>query len=574
MPSGSVTITTADGDRRAVRRRTRRPASSSATRLNLVGGICDPFTGCLERGQLARLDDRLRPLLPVPLPRLGQRRQRGRLHVRQRRQGLDQRTGRARASRSPRRRGAPTSTSSGTTLFYGPSGGNTGTFTVTADVDRLRRSGIDKVTFPSLSGMTGGGDDTTSPYQSSLRLDRGQSASGAQTVTVAQQRRPDEPASFTRHSRRGAADRPGRGSSAAGYYTSLSVPVTLQDGTDALSGVDPASADRRARVGDALERSVSPGRGTWIAGHASPAAPTPRSHSNNCYHYRYVDLRQRRQPVPRIADEPGAKVDATTPVTSDDAPGGWQNSAVTVKLSVNETGSGVASTVYRVDGGAFQSGTSVSIPAPAEPLERRRAHDRVPLDRQRGQRRDAPLGDSAYRHDAPDDDRRRACRLEHVAGHSHADPADALSGIASTQYRVDGGSFQGGTSVSIPAPADHSNDGAHTIEYRSTDNAGNVEPLQTATVRIDTTAADRRTDGARRRGARQRRRSRSRPRRATCLRASPRSSSSSGRTAPARFTAISTDTTAPYDGSWDSTERGRGQCRAEGRRRRQRRPRR
>ena len=52
---------------------------------------------------------------------------------------------------------------------------------------------------------------------------------------------------------------------------------------------------------------------------------------------------------------------------------------------------------------------------------------------------------------------------------------------------MDGGSFQNGTSVVIPAPADHSNDGAHTIEYRSTDNAGNAEPLHTATVRIDTT---------------------------------------------------------------------------------------
>jgi len=66
-------------------------------------------------------------------------------------------------------------------------------------------------------------------------------------------------------------------------------------------------------------------------------------------------------------------------------------------------------------------------------------------------------------------------------------PADALSGIASTQYRVDGGAFQSGTSISIPAPADHSNDGAHAIQYQSTDSAGNVEPLQSATVRIDTT---------------------------------------------------------------------------------------
>src|SRR5439155_10129807 len=66
---------------------------------------------------------------------------------------------------------------------------------------------------------------------------------------------------------------------------------------------------------------------------------------------------------------------------------------------------------------------------------------------------------------------------------------DATSGVASTQYKIDGAAtFTTGTSVSIPAPADHSNDGAHTITYRSTDAATNVETNKTATVRIDTTA--------------------------------------------------------------------------------------
>src|SRR5688572_32376049 len=46
-------------------------------------------------------------------------------------------------------------------------------------------------------------------------------------------------------------------------------------------------------------------------------------------------------------------------------------------------------------------------------------------------------------------------------------PGDALSGIASTEYRVDGGGFQNGTSVLIPAPADHSNDGPRSEEHTS-----------------------------------------------------------------------------------------------------------
>src|SRR5256714_2366597 len=41
--------------------------------------------------------------------------------------------------------------------------------------------------------------------------------------------------------------------------------------------------------------------------------------------------------------------------------------------------------------------------------------------------------------------------------------------------------------VTINAPADHSNDGLHTIEYWATDNASNVEsPHNSTTVKIDT----------------------------------------------------------------------------------------
>src|SRR5207249_9823024 len=55
--------------------------------------------------------------------------------------------------------------------------------------------------------------------------------------------------------------------------------------------------------------------------------------------------------------------DTTAPLTSDDAPGGWQNHDVTVTLSPTDSGpaggvSGVDKTFYEVDGAGFVQGTS------------------------------------------------------------------------------------------------------------------------------------------------------------------------------------------------------------------------
>jgi hypothetical protein len=73
-----------------------------------------------------------------------------------------------------------------------------------------------------------------------------------------------------------------------------------------------------------------------------------------------------------------------------------------------------------------------------------------------------------------------------------ADDGVGGSGVDTIRYQVDGGPIQTitGTSgnVTIPAPADGSDDGTHTIAFYATDDAGNVEaPAKTATVKIDAT---------------------------------------------------------------------------------------
>ena len=59
--------------------------------------------------------------------------------------------------------------------------------------------------------------------------------------------------------------------------------------------------------------------------------------------------------------------------------------------------------------------------------------------------------------------------------------SDARSGVKSTEYRLDDGVWTVGSRVPV------SGDGAHTLEYRSTDNAGNVEAVRTSCVNIDAT---------------------------------------------------------------------------------------
>src|SRR5205085_621971 len=54
----------------------------------------------------------------------------------------------------------------------------------------------------------------------------------------------------------------------------------------------------------------------------------------------------------------GDTIDNTKPVTTDDAPSGWQASDVTVHLTATDAGSGVNVTEYSVDGGPYTVGST------------------------------------------------------------------------------------------------------------------------------------------------------------------------------------------------------------------------
>lgn len=81
--------------------------------------------------------------------------------------------------------------------------------------------------------------------------------------------------------------------------------------------------------------------------------------------------------------------------------------------------------------------------------------------------------------DAPDDWENDPVTVDLTA-------TDSGSGVAKTEYRVDGGAVKQGTSVYFAAPIGHGNDGDHVLSYWSTDKAGNVEDAKSCRIRIDT----------------------------------------------------------------------------------------
>ena len=64
--------------------------------------------------------------------------------------------------------------------------------------------------------------------------------------------------------------------------------------------------------------------------------------------------------------------------------------------------------------------------------------------------------------------------------------AGMVGGLAGTEYSIDGGSWTSGTTVTIPAPHDHTNDGLHVVNYRSSDALGNLETPKAFSLVVDT----------------------------------------------------------------------------------------
>ncbi len=182
-------------------------------------------------------------------------------------------------------------------------------------------------------------------------------------------------------------------------------------------------------------------------------------------------------------------VDGTAPTTSASLSGtsgsaGWYRSAVAVTLSGTDPLSGVASTTYRLDGGSWLTyGTPFSVAADGSHTLEFGSTDRAG---------NAEASKSvAFKVDATAPSTTHALAGTLGSGDYYVSDvtvtltaSDTTSGVASTQYRLDGGSW-----LTYATSFVVSGNGSHLVEYRSTDAAGNGEATQSAPIQIGPVAS-------------------------------------------------------------------------------------
>jgi len=246
--------------------------------------------------------------------------------------------------------------------------------------------------------------------------------------------------------------------------------------------------------GDLVSTDETDGTASVLLGTAYLAT----SYSNKAdgiwyFHVRAVDATGTGGPTTTRA----VRIDTTPPVTSQTgADSAWHATAVTMNLSATDALNGVATTEYKVDSGSWTTGTTVTIPAPVDGSNNGshtvsyRSTDTI------GNRETAKSSTVNIVTTAPITTASGADGAWHASDVS-LNFSSASPGVTKTEYSLDGaGSWTTGTSVVIPAAADGSTDGTHTVLYRSTNGAGFVEMPESCTVKIDVAAPTTSVSGA------------------------------------------------------------------------------
>ncbi len=174
---------------------------------------------------------------------------------------------------------------SGTTAFINAQAANAGSFRVTATTSDPD-TGIAKVTFPGPLGLSGGGDDTTSPYQTTYSWTAATTSLGALAVTAVNNVALTSTGTFT-VTWDVTAPSVSAPTVIAGYYSTASVPVTLPSATDGGSGVATGSVIVQRDSAALSAGTCATFPSTWTPVTLSGGSDTTVV-SGNCYRYRQL----------------------------------------------------------------------------------------------------------------------------------------------------------------------------------------------------------------------------------------------------------------------------------------------
>jgi predicted CxxxxCH...CXXCH cytochrome family protein len=185
------------------------------------------------------------------------------------------------------------------------------------------------------------------------------------------------------------------------------------------------------------------------------------------------------------------RIDSVAPVTTCSAVEGssYTGAQTFTLLALDPGGSGVASTRYQLDSGAWSTGTSIAVAAPAsgsashtiswyslDVATNQEATHTVTFTVQ------APVVDTTppVTTALPNP----ASGAIYAANQTITlTPSDSGSGVKATYYKIDAGAFVPGTSFAVTG------DGLHSFSYYSVDNANNTETVHVSnSFRIDTIA--------------------------------------------------------------------------------------
>ncbi|MEH7117167.1 PKD domain-containing protein [Neobacillus vireti] len=225
-------------------------------------------------------------------------------------------------------------------------------------------------------------------------------------------------------------------------------------------------------------------QGTWQV-YNGPIAITDNGSYN--IEYRSTDKAGNVEAIKSVS----LKLDKTKPVTTAEvtplSPNNWRKTDASVILSATDQGSGIDKIQYRMDEGDWQVyETPIAVNTDGIHTVEYRSIDRagnveesesviVRLDKTK------PVTAASVTPGPPDGE--NGWYTKDVTVELSA--ADEQSGLNKTEYRIDGSEW-----LPYGTPLHLSSEGVHTIEYRSTDNAGNTEDAKTLQIKIDKTAPE------------------------------------------------------------------------------------